>query len=963
MLQASTSLCNTLISLLKKHHSVEQCKQIQSIIVTCGLYSIQDTFFLTKFIQCVPFSQNQNTSLCLFFNTIHTPNTPLFNKIIAATSHPRIALLCYARMRQMGVQQDNYTFPSLLKILAKSTVVDTFMLYAQIYKLGFHLDRFVSNALISAFANSGFMESARQVFDESPFKDTVAWNALIYGYVKNDCPGEALKCFVKMRSTDMRIDEVTVSSILRAAALVGDAYFGKWVHGFYVEAGRVRLDGYVYNVLVHMYFKCGHCDDASKAFNEMPYRDVVSWNILVSGYVQCNRFQDALRVFWDMLLDNMVPDEFTLTSVLNACAHIGDLDQGKLVHQYIVHNNINLNALLGNALVWMYFKCGHCEDACKVFNEMPCRDVVSWTMLVSGFVQCNKFQDALRVFQDMLLDNIVPNELTLIGVLGACAHIGALDQGRLIHGYIVCNNVNLNALLGNALVWMYAKCGRCEDACKVFNEMPYRDVVSWTALVSGYEQCNKFQDALCVFRDMLLDNIVPNEFTLTSVLSACAHIGALDQGRLIHRYIVCNNINLNTVLGNALMWMYFKCGHCDDACKVFNEMPYRDVVSWTMLVSGYVQCNKFQDALCVFSDMLLDNIVPDEFTLRSVLSACARIGALDQGRLVHQYIIRNNINLNAVLGNALVWMYFKCDHCENACKVFSEMPYRDVVCWNMLVCGFVQCNKFQDALRVFWDMLLGNIVPDEFTLTSVLSACARIGTLDQGRLVHQYIECNNINLNAVIGTALVDMYAKCGCIDEALRVFEILPIKDVYTWTTIINGLAMHGDAIGALNLFYCMLKNGMQPDEVTFTGALSACSHAGFVDEGKRLFELMSRAYHLKPNMDHYGCMVDLLGRAGYLEDAKQIIENMPMKPSPGVLGALLGACMVHADFVMGELIGHLILDLQPDHSGSYAPLANLYAMCENWEAAAQVKKLMKGSQVEKTPGHSWIEVDGFNS
>ncbi|XP_027355547.1 pentatricopeptide repeat-containing protein At1g50270 [Abrus precatorius] len=563
-MQFSATLCNTLVFLFKKHHTVDQCKQIQSIIVTCGLYSIQDTPFLTKLLQCVPFSQNPKTSLCLLFNTIHTPNTRLFNKMIATfstTSHPQTSLLCYATMRQKGVQPDKHTFPSLLKMFSNSNSVgqDPFMLYAQIFKLGFDLDRFVSNTLIPAFANSGFRESAYQVFDESPFKDTVAWTALINGHVKNDCPGEALKCFVKMRSTGMKVDEVTVVSILRAAALVGDAYFGKWVHGFYVEAGRVRLDAYVYSALVDMYFKCDHCDDAYKVFNEMPYRDVVSWTALVAGYVQCSKFQDALRVFWGMLLDN----------------------------------------------------------------------------------------------------------------------------------------------------------------------------------------------------------VLPNEYTLTSVLCACAHIGALDQGRL----------------------------------------------------------------------------------------------------------------------------------------------------------------------------------------------------------VHQYIECNKINLNAMVGTALVDMYSKCGCIDEALRVFGNLPVKNVCTWTAIINGLAVHGNAMGALSLLSCMLKSGIQPNEITFIGVLAACSHGGLVDEGKRLFELMSRAYHLKPNMDHYGCMVDLLGRAGYLEDAKQIIDNMPMKPSPGVLGALSGACMVHKALVMGEHIGNLLVNQQPNHSGGYALLANLYSTCQNWEAAAQVRKLMKGSKVEKTPGYSWIAVDGFNS
>ncbi|KAK2381466.1 pentatricopeptide repeat-containing protein [Trifolium repens] len=555
------SLRNTILSLSNNHQSFKQWKQqIQSIIITSATYSFQDAIFLTKLIQCAPFSQSQTSSLHLLINTIHTPNTRLFNKLITSFStiyHPQTPLLCYAKMREMGVEPDKHTFPLLLKMFSKSCVFhDPFMVYVQILKFGFGFDCFVGNALISAFGYCGFMKSACRVFDESPEKDIVAWTSLINGYVRNELSGEALKCFVEMRLNGALIDGVTVASVLRAAAMVGDVCFGKCIHGVYVETGRVILDGSVYCALVDMYFKCGHC----------------------------------------------------------------------------------------------------------------------------------------------------------------------------------------------------------EDACKVFGEMPYRDVVSWTVLVAGFVHCNKYQDALCAFQSMLLDNVKPNEFTLTSVLSACAHAGALDQGRLVHRYI----------------------------------------------------------------------------------------------------------------------------------------------------------------------------------------------------------ECNEVNLNAVLGTALVDMYAKCGCIDGALRVFENLQVKNVHTWTAMINGLAVHGDALGALHGFSRMLESGLRPNAVTFLGVLGACSHGGFVDEGKRLFEMMRHTYHLNPNVEHYGCMVDLLGRAGHLEDAKQIIDNMPMKSSPGILAALLGACVSHRDFVMGKHIGNILVNLQLDHNTGYALLANLYSMCQNWEAAAQVRKLMKGMQVEKIPGYSWIEVAG---
>lgn len=417
-------------------------------------------------------------------------------------------------------------------------------------------------------------------------------------------------------------------------------------------------------------------------------------------------------------------------------------------------------------------------------------------------------------------------------------------------------------------------------------------------------------------------------------------------------------------VSNALVQSFANSGFMKSARQVFDKSPFKDTVAWTALINGYVRNESPGEALECFMKMRLSGSRVDKVVVASILHAAALVGGSYFGKWVHGfYVEAGRVVMDGYVCSALMDMYFKCGHFEDACRVFNEMPHRDVVCWTVLVAGYVQSNKFQEALRAFWDMLLDNVEPNDFTLSSVLSACAHMGALDQGRLVHQYIEDNQINLNAVLGTALVDMYAKCGCIREALRVFENLLVKNVYTWTAIINGLAVHGEALGALSIFSCMLKSGIQPNEVTFIGVLAACSHGGFVEKGKRLFDLMRYTYHLKPEMEHYGCMVDMLGRAGYLEDAKQIIDTMPMKPSPGVLGALFGACMVHKAFEMGEHIGNLLVNQQPNHSGSYALLANLYKMCQNWEAAAQVRKLMKRLQVEKTPGYSWIEVDGFNS
>lgn len=447
---------------------------------------------------------------------------------------------------------------------------------------------------------------------------------------------------------------------------------------------------------------------------------------------------------------------------------------------------------------------------------------------------------------------------------------------------------------------------------------------------------------------------------------------------LLYPQIIKFGFGLDRFVRNALISAFAGSGFMDSARRVFDEIETSsssspDVVAWTSLIDGYVKNDNAGEALRLFSEMRSTKTGIDGVTIVSVLRAAGILGDVFLGRWIHGfYVEAGRVQLDAYVSTALVDMYFKCGHCEDAHKVFDEMPssHKNVVSWTALINGYVQSKRFKDALVVFQNMLSQhNIVPNHFTLTSALHASAHIGGLEQGKLIHQYIDKNKVSLNSSLATALINMYAKCGCINEALLLFERLPeeVKNVYTWTAMINGLAVNGDALRSLEIFSCMLRNGVEPTEVTFIGVLSACSHGGLVDEGRRLFKMMKDAYQIEPNMDHYGCMVDVLGRAGYLEDAKKMIDEMPMKPSFGVLGTLLGACIMHKNSQMGEDLGNYLINLEADddHSGSvsggaYALLANLYSMSQKWEEAGEVRKMMKGKGVEKTPGYSWIQVNG---
>ncbi|XP_043715329.1 pentatricopeptide repeat-containing protein At1g50270 [Telopea speciosissima] len=497
-------------------------------------------------------------------------------------------------------------------------------------------------------------------------------------------------------------------------------------------------------------------------------------------------------------------------------------------------------------------------------------------------------------------------------------------------------------------------------ALSLFNQIEARNTFLWNTMIRGFSASSKPEMSSVFFVKMRGEGVLPDRHTYPLLLKAFSKSKIGNQNQ-IHGQVVKFGLDCDRFVQNSLISCYANGGFLDLACQIFGEVPERDSIAWTAMIDGFVKNNRAKEGIEFFMKMRSEGVRVDEVTIVSVLCAVRMVGDVWLGRWIHGFYVESGrVNWDVYVGSALVDMYAKCGCCDDARKVFDEMPRKNVVSWSSLIAGYVQCNRFKDALFAFQDMLLEHVEPNQATLPSVLTACAQLGALDQGRWVHSYIDKNKIEMNINLGTSLVDMYSKCGCIDEAFVIFEKLPHKDVYPWTAMINGLAMHGHALSSLNLFSRMLMDGVQPNAVTFIGILCACSHGGLVDEGHRHFRSMSRVYGIEPNVDHYGCMVDLLGRAGHLEEALKFINNMPMQPSPGVWGALFGACMIHKGYDLGECIGKHLIELQPDRSGRYALLANLYSICHKWDEAAYVRMLMKGKGVEKKPGCSWIEVNG---
>lgn len=552
-----------------------------------------------------------------------------------------------------------------------------------------------------------------------------------------------------------------------------------------------------------------------------------------------------------------------------------------------------------------------------------------------------------------------PDGFTLPCVLNACAGLRSLPAGQAVHARILKSGQELNLYVNSALVDMYAHCRRVDYAQQVFDEMGERDLVSWNSILSGFVKADECEEALCVFSRMRFEGIDPNRTTLSSVIPACGRLLELGVGQAIHGHVIKLGDEMvgDVSVNSALAFMYSKCGDMEYAERVFASMPERNVVSWNSIISGYVKNERRDEAWDWFRQMQMEGVDASEVTLTSMVMAS---DGLVQGRMLHAYVMKMGLMGEEIIVAALIDMYVKCGNLKDARMVFDEVPRNEMGCWNSMISGYVRNGFPRDALNLFCLLQESGLRPNSITLVGVLSACADLGIPQQGRSIHDYIISSGIKVNFMVGTALIDMYAKCGSVEMAREIFEGMEERDVVAWSVMISGHGLNGQAKEAINLFSRMVKDGFRPDNITFTSILSACSHAGLVQDGWDYFNQMTKVYGLAPKNEQYACMVDLLGRAGKLDEALSFIERMPIDPGISVWGALLGACRIHNNIELGAYSAEKLFKLDPKDAGYYVLLSNLYAVAGRWGDVKRVRELMIAKGLQKPPGCSWVDLDG---
>ncbi|MED6113082.1 hypothetical protein PIB30_067648 [Stylosanthes scabra] len=708
------------------------------------------------------------------------------------------------------------------------------------------------------------------------------------------------------------------SNLLKLSNLSNTLFQTKQVHAFSLIHGFLPHSISLCASLILQYATFQNLTASILLFHRsfLHSRTAFLWNTLIRAHSIAGVF-DGFHTYNQMVRDGVKPDDHTFPFVLKGCSDFGRVDKGKEVHGVVFKLGFDRDVFVGNTLLMFYGNSGFFVDAMKVFDEMPERDKVSWNTVI-GLCSLNGFYDkALCFLREMVAEapGFKPDLVTIVSVLPICAETGDELTAKLVHCYALkAGLVGCHVKIGNALVDAYGKCGNENAAKRVFDEMDERNVVSWNVVMTSFSFRGLYKDAFHVFRLMIDAGMLPNSVTISSILSVLTELGLFRLGREVHGFCLRIGIESDIFTANSLIDMYAKSGSFGVASTVFNKMIDRNIVSWNAMVANFAQNRLEFSAIELVRQMQANGETPNTVTFTNVLPACGRLGFLRVGKEVHAKVIRNGFAFDLFVSNALTDMYSKCGRLNLARNVFST-SIKDEVSYNMLIMGYSQTSDCLESLNLFSEMILSGMVPDIVSFMGAISACANLASIKQGKEIHGLLVRQNFHTHLFVANSLLDLYTKCGRIDLATKVFNRIECKDTASWNTMILGYGMLGELDTAINLFEAMKEDGVEYDSVSFIAVLSACSHGGLIEKGRKYFTMM-QDLNIEPTHMHYACMVDLLGRAGLMEEAADLIRGLS----------------IEAD-------------------------ANIWE-AERWDEANKVRELMKSRGARKNPGCSWVQI-----
>ncbi|KAI3886406.1 hypothetical protein MKX03_036693 [Papaver bracteatum] len=677
--------------------------------------------------------------------------------------------------------------------------------------------------------------------------------------------------------------------------------------------------------------------------------NIYQWNSILKSE------SPPLTVFKQILQLSIKPNDLTFSLLLtNTCSLYSEAQQ---IHTHLFKCGFHRFVVVGTALLNLYAKYGFVSFADQVFEDMPNRDVVSWNALIYGYSYNGYDLDALELFCEMLKQGYEPCRVTLVTVMPLCARSRFLCCGNSIHGLGVKVGLDVDSRVQNSLTDMYGKCSDLDSARFLFDKMSDKCIVSWNTMISAYGQNGYFDEAMLVFKQMLKENVSANSVTIVSLLSA--NNSPVDS---THSYVIKTGLDMDASVITSLICMYSRCGKIELAGLLYTLMPGKNLVSLTPIISSYAEKGDMASAVKCFNEIQLVDLKPDAVVMVSVLHGFRSPRCVGPASTFHGYGIKSGLTTDTLVVNGLISMYTKLNNIEAAFSLFCDLQERTLISWNSMISSCVQLGRWNNAVKLFCQMKIDGCNPDPTTIVSLLSGCLQIGLLHTGRGIHSYILRHHLEMEDFVLTALINMYAKCGSIGYAEKLFWCIKKPCLATWNAMITGYGTSGFEFEALQLYSEMVKQGQEPDEITFLGVLSSCSHGCLIQEGRRYFRIMREEFGIIPGVQHCASMVDLLSRSGFLDEAVTFIKNMEVEPDSVIWLALLSGCCTYRDVKLAECVAKQILFLGYHNCGGfYVLMSNLYASTDRWNDVARMRKMIKDNGEDGFSGTSLIESDVF--
>lgn len=1013
----SKSVYISLLKLCSKRKALNQAERVRAHLFQHGLEldSILGDHLVVTLANCGAVEDACDLLYKLPHHTVFS-----WTAIISAfTEHGlgQDALKMHAHMQEHGVQPSSYTFVILFK--ACSSIPDLKQgkeLHCDAHKRGLTSVIFVGNCIVSMYGKCGAVLEAEHVFGGMLQRDVVSWNSMLSMYVQHNEGEKALLLYRQMQEEGVNLDQHTlVFSLQACGTLVSreaptlcrevsttlerqsikllSLEIGQALHAD-ADKKHMSSDVFVGTALFSMYAKVGNDVDVEYVFGTLSHHDIVSWNAMISAYIEQGQGEKALLLYRQMQEEGMNPNQLTFVVALKACGTIAEKQQsfvmdghvseamplqiGRALHTDAQMMDFGSDTFFGTGLLSMYGKCGSVLEAEDLFSTLSERDIVSWNVLISTYVQQGQGEKALRLYRQMQEEGVCSDKHTLVSALQACGILAEkeeafivegrsvkmmpLEIGQALHATAYRKDLTSDVFVSNTLVSMYGKCGNIVAAEVAFGALLQHDAVSWNSMLSAYIQLGLVGKALQSYRRMLEEEIIPDQLTYVIFLQACGILAEKDEahvnstplteqvsykiGKALHEDIRRKGYETDTQVVNTLVSMYGKCGTIYEAELIFSNFPQRGVVSWTAMLSAYVEQGQGEKALQLFSQMQEEGVTPNHLTFVIALQACSilaekeepcivkgrpiKVLFLEIGGALHTQAAMTGYDSEILVGTLLVSMYGKCGAIAEAEGLFFSLPQKDINIWNAMLSINVAQGQGDNALQLYAKLKEEDISVDDVTYLSILQACSETGSFEVCNEIYFHLVCAGYDWISSMAATLIHTYGSCASSVEVDVLLDGLPNPDVVSLTACISCHAGEGSLTASEHVLEELRLGGIKPDGVLFTSILSACSHAGLVMEGLDYFASMMQDHGITPTLRHFSTMVDLLGRAGDFKRVVDILEKMPFQDDLSFWLCLLGACRLHSNIELAKQAFSQAVKLHPKQAAAYVLMSNVYADAE---------------------------------